>query len=92
MSGTENPAGALNDFNIFSGFNLINIQTLTDDWNGKTGSVKVLDMSGKTISDLQNTEFNRDAIIQMQAPKSTGLYFVEIRSGMRKYVGKVVIK
>ncbi len=49
-------------------------------------------MAGKSVSDLQNAEFNKDALIQLQAPKTGGLYFIEIRSGLKRYVGKVIIK
>ena len=71
---------------------IINLQTLSDTWTGKSGSVRIMDMGGKTVSDHQNIEFNKDDLIQMQAPVSTGLYFVEVRSGIMRYVGKVLIK
>jgi hypothetical protein len=81
-----------NDFNLFYGFDLINIQTISGDWEGKYGSVRVLDMAGKTITNLAGTEFSRNSLTQIRAPNAKGLYMVEIRSGIKRYVGKVVIR
>ena len=81
-----------NIFNVYSGNNNINIQTISDDWDGKSGSVRVLDLTGKTASDDQNVEFSKNSLVQVQAPGATGLYVVEIRSGVMRYVGKVIIK
>jgi len=80
------------DFNLFYGFDLINIQTLSGDWEGKYGSVRVMDMAGKTITNLAGTEFSRNSLTQIRAPKAKGLYLVEIKAGVKKYVGKVVIR
>jgi hypothetical protein len=92
LTGTENPVVSKTVFNIYNGNNLINIQTASDDWDGKSGSVKVLDLTGKTISDRQNVEFSKNSLVQVQAPAGTGLYVVEIKSGLKRYVGKVVVK
>lgn len=79
-------------FNIYPSFGSINIQNLSDEWDGLTGSVRVLDLMGKPVSDLQNAEFIRGDIIQVQAPATRGVYFVEIKSGMKRFVGKVLIR
>ncbi|MCJ7448912.1 MAG: T9SS type A sorting domain-containing protein [Bacteroidales bacterium] len=91
-TGIENPAAPDIKFNIWQGYGFINIRPIADDWDGKSGSVKVLDMAGRTVSDLQNTEFSKNSVTQVQAPEANGLYFIEIRSGVKRYVGKVVIK
>lgn len=88
----ENPLAADSQFNIYHGFGQINIQPLADEWDGKTGSVKLMDFSGKSIRYDQNTEFYKNTLIQIPAPERGGLYFVEIRSGMMKFTGKVVVK
>lgn len=90
-TGIENPAGPENQFNIFHGFGLINIQPLSDQWDGKTGSVKLMDISGKTVRNQPNTEFMKNALIQLPSP-GNGIYFVEIRSGIMRYVVKVAVK
>jgi hypothetical protein len=79
-------------FVIYNGYDLINILTLTDEWAGTPASVRLMDMSGRSIADMQNVEFQRNSLVQLQAPKAKGMYFVEIRSGVRRYVGKVLVK
>lgn len=91
-TGNEDLYTNNNSFNIYRNFNYINIQTVADEWDGKTGSVKVLDMSGKTVSDLRRTEFSKTSVTQIEAPDANGLYFIEIKSGVNRFVGKVVIK
>jgi len=88
----EDPAVLKNTFNIYSGFGYINIQTLADDWDGKQGSVTVLDLSGRTVADLRNIEFTKNSVTRVVAPSTTGLYIVELRSGVNRYMGKVVIR
>jgi hypothetical protein len=91
-TGIEDPVVSKNIFNIYQGNDLINIQTIADEWDGKTGTVRVLDLTGKTVSDNQNSEFWKNSLIQIPAPGTKGLYIVEIKSGVKRYVGKVVIK
>jgi autotransporter-associated beta strand protein len=91
-TGIEDPVKPADAFNIYSGFDLINIQPLSDEWDGKTGMVKVLDFSGRPVRYQNNTEFNKNSLLQIPAPEKGGLYFVEIRSGLMKFVGKVVVK
>ncbi len=91
-TGTEDIHSSENSFNVYQNYDKINIQTLADAWDGKTGSVRVLDMAGKVVKDLNATEFSKTSVTQVQAPALNGLYFLEIRSGVMKYVGKVLIK
>jgi hypothetical protein len=79
-------------FNIYSSEEMIKVQTLSDDWSGKKGEIKVLDLSGRTISQLTNVEFMKGEISQLPAKVGNGLYFVEISSGVKRYVGKVMIR
>jgi len=90
--GIEDPKTGDDQFNIYNGFGLINIQTLADEWDGKRGSVRIMDISGKTVSDLHNTEFSKTSATQVQAPALNGLYMIEIKSGVKRYVGKIVIR
>jgi hypothetical protein len=92
LTAIETPSTPKGMFNIYQGFDFINIQTLADDWDGKMGSIKVLDLAGKTITDKSNIEFSRNSVIQVQSPSANGIYLVEMRSGLNRYVGKVVIK
>ncbi|MBN2863472.1 MAG: hypothetical protein JXN62_09945 [Bacteroidales bacterium] len=91
-TGTEDPELNPRQFIIYHGYDLINIQPLADDWAGTPASVRLIDLSGKSITDMQNVEFQRNSFVQMQAPKAKGLYLVEIKAGVRRYVGKVVVR
>jgi hypothetical protein len=91
-TGIENPAGSKNIFNIYPSNNFINIQTISDAWDGKSGSLRVLDLTGKTVTDLNKSEFRKNSLIQVASPVAKGIYVVEMKSGVMRYVGKVVIK
>jgi hypothetical protein len=79
-------------FNIYSSGEQINIQTLSDDWNGMKCEIRVHDLTGKVISQITNTEFSKDEIKHLPANASKGIYIVEIKSAVKRYVGKVVIR
>jgi hypothetical protein len=91
-TGIENPSISKNAFNIYPANNYINIQTMSDTWDGKIGSVKVLDITGKTISNQSNAEFSKDSNIRVPAITAKGIYIVELKSGVMRYVGKVIIR
>jgi len=91
-TGIEDPVKPADAFNIYSGFDFINIQPLSDEWDGLKGMVRIMDLSGKPVRYQDNTEFNKNSLVQIPAPEKGGLYFVEIRSGLMKFVGKVVVK
>jgi hypothetical protein len=79
-------------FNIYSSNGSLNIETLSDIWNGKQGGVRILDMTGRVFTTEDNVEFSKDNLIQIPVRAATGIYMVEIRSGGMRYVGKVVIR
>ena len=92
LTGNEAPVSSKGLFNIYNGQGFINIRTLSDEWDGQQGSILVLDIAGKTVSDLRNTGFSRNSIIRIPAPSVKGLYIIELRSGSKRYIGKVVIR
>jgi hypothetical protein len=79
-------------FNIYSSGEMINIQTLSDSWNGEKGKIKILDMTGRTISVSNQMEFSKGDIISLPVNLTSGIYVVEINSGIKRFVGKVVVK
>lgn len=91
-SALRGPVVTESEFNIYASGDMVNIQTLSDEWEGKKGSIRLIDISGIEISRLDNNEFCKDSFIQIPAAKYKGLYFVRIESGLMKYVGKVMIK
>ncbi len=92
ITGTENPVISNNIFNIYPGSNNINIQTISDDWDDQSGSVRIMDLSGRTFNNMQNTEFRKGSLIQVQSPVAKGMYVVEIKAGAKRWVGKIIIK
>jgi hypothetical protein len=79
-------------FNIYPYSGVLNIVPLSDDWAGKIGSINILDLTGRVVESVTRTVFEKNAISQIQAPSSKGIYLVEIRSGNIKYTGKVIIR
>jgi hypothetical protein len=79
-------------FNIYSSNGSVNIQTLSDTWNGKLGGIRILDMTGRVLTTEDNVEFSKDDLLQVPVRVATGIYMVELRSGVMRYVGKVVIR
>ncbi|MDX9948145.1 MAG: DNRLRE domain-containing protein [Bacteroidales bacterium] len=91
-TGIEEQPLAEGLFNIYPGSGFINILPVTDKWSGKKGSVKVMDLSGRPVRELHNAEFIRNNLIRLPSPKAGGIYFVEMRSGNFRFVGKVVVR
>jgi hypothetical protein len=79
-------------FNIYSSNGTVNIQTLADTWNGKLGGIRILDMTGRVFTTEDNVVFSKDELYQIPVRAATGIYMVEIRSGVMRYVGKVIIR
>lgn len=79
-------------FNIYTTRGFINIQTLSEEWDGKAGSVEVSDLFGRTISRIDNTEFRKNSLIQVPAAGPQGVYFVVMKSGVMRHAGRVVVK
>jgi MBG domain len=88
----EDPAISKLRFSIYSAFNHINIKTLSDEWDGKAGTVRIIDITGQTIRNPQKAEFHKNSMIQLEAPATRGIYLVELKSGVMRYVGKVVVR
>ncbi len=90
--GVENPVIQARSFNIYSIDNFIYIRTLDDEWDGKTGSLKIVDIAGRIISNLKNIEFSKNSLVQIHAGEGQGIYLVEIRNGLKRFTGKVVVR
>ncbi len=79
-------------FNVFEANGLINIQTVSDIWNGQDGSVRIYDMTGRIVNNLPVTEFVKSSMIHVPAPEAKGIYLVEMSSGTMRHVSKVMIR
>jgi len=86
-----NPAAQESVFNVYFSNDLVNIQLLSDKWDGKSGTVDLIDMGGKTVMKIDNIEFWRHSPIRIPAKELKGLFFVKIQSGIMRDVEKVMI-
>ncbi len=92
ITGIEDQFAAESSFSIYSRDNMIIIRTLEEEWDGKTGTVKLFDIAGKPVRIMRNTEFSRNSQIEVPVGNVKGLYVVEIRSGAMKVTRKVVVR
>lgn len=78
-------------FSIYSANNMVNILNLSNEWDNCTGDIKVLDLSGRVISNKTSVFISKSSIIQVESPVSKGLYIVKIESGAKRFSGKILI-
>jgi hypothetical protein len=90
--GTETVTGETVPFNIYQLSGKIQIMPESNIWEGKTGSVNIMDITGRTTSVNGNVRFNSGNIITIDSPEQTGIYIVDIRSGVLRYTRKIVVK
>ena len=91
-TGFKDPVISQTRFNIYPSFSQINIETLVDEWDGKTGNVTIFNILGKIITTLTKTEFRKGSLVQVEAPSVRGIYIVELKSEDMRYVSKVMIR
>ena len=49
-------------------------------------------MTGRVFTTEDNVEFSKDNLLQIPVRAATGIYMVEVRSGVMRYVGKVMMR
>jgi hypothetical protein len=91
-TGMEDKSDSDKPFNIYPAGNMVNIQVMNEIWNGKTGSVRIYDLTGKNITYIKDIQFWKNSLNRIETSVSRGIYIVEIQSGAMRHVGKVVIK
>ncbi len=91
-TAVEDPISSTGNFNIYASSGFINIQTLGEEWNGKNGSVRVTDLTGKVVYRSDNNYFSTNSLISIPVRLPNAIYIVEIRAAARRYVGKVMVK
>jgi len=92
VTGSE--SGLKNDsqFTIFELNGLLNIIPLSDNWNGKNGTVRILDLTGRSISLFSEIAFMKNTPVQLLMPAVKGIYFIEVRSGSMKHIDRVLTR
>lgn len=90
-TGIEDPSTTNKPFSVYQWSDYINIQTLSDTWDGKTGTIKIYDLTGRLFNEIPDNEYYKNSIIRTPSPEQKGLYIVEITAGRLRHVGKVMI-
>ena len=80
-TGIADPELTNKNFNIYYSNGNINILPPNDINNGSKGVVKIYDLTGRTISELNNIEWNEGTLVQVPFTGKQGIYIVEARSG-----------
>lgn len=91
-TSTETIPETSKDFNVFQSENMINLQTINENWEGKKGRVKLFDLSGRVMIDQNNIVFSKNSLVQLPVGKANGMAIVEVKSGILRFVEKVIIK
>lgn len=91
-TGIENPETERESFRIYLSDELINIIPMSQTWEGKSGSVSIIDLAGRTVRSLNGVSFSTGTPVQIAAPEQNGVWFVDIRSGLKRYTSKIVKK
>lgn len=90
--GEEVSAIGDDQFMIYNAMDLINIKTISEEWEGLSGTVKLLSITGRPLSIHRDRLFSKDSMIQIEEPDRPGIYLLEISSGQKRFTGKVVVK
>jgi autotransporter-associated beta strand protein len=91
-TGTEEITLPASLFNIYAFNGILNIQLLSDNWDGKQGAVKLTDLTGRAVRVVNDVEFWKNSLIQIPVQGGKGVYIVEIISGTMRYTGKVMLR
>jgi len=79
-------------FNIYQSFGMLNIELLSDAWEGTIGSVKVIDITGRPLFTSNNVSFSKSSLIRLPTGSKTGLFIIELTSSPLRYTGRVIVK
>ncbi|MBK7478914.1 MAG: hypothetical protein IPI69_03695 [Bacteroidales bacterium] len=88
----EIPVIREDQFMIYNAMDLINIKTIADEWEGLSGTVRLLSITGRPLSIHRDCLFSKDSPIQIGEPDRPGIYLLEISSGQKRFTAKVVVK
>lgn len=91
-TGTEDTRLSDQQFNIYQSGGNINIMPLNDKWDGKEALVTIIDLSGRVIGSSTINELMSGSLSSVPSTAGQGIYFIEIRAGLQRYTGKVIIK
>ena len=91
---SENPEDlGKEQFKLYAFNEMINIIPLTNEWEEQQVTLRVFDITGKTLMINKDVKFQKGEFLQFPLSNyRKGIYFVEIRTKKLKYTGKVPLK
>jgi len=78
-------------FNIYSSREILYINPLEDKWNGKRSDLRIYDITGKIVKQLNNIEWQKGVTKEISLNVAQGIYLVEICSASERFVGRVSV-
>lgn len=79
-------------FRTWHAYGVINIVPDNELWDGNRGTITLTDISGRRISSQGNVAFHKGTPLQIAAPQASGIYIVEIESGLKRWTGRVAVR
>lgn len=78
-------------FNIFVFDRILNIELLSNDWEGRSSTISIYDLTGRKALQQNNVEWYTGERKQIPLNISPGIYIVEIKAKEQKFISKIVI-
>ena len=78
-------------FNIFAFDKTLNIELLSNNWEGRICTISIYDPEGKKMLQHNNVEWYKGERKQIPMNTFPGIYIVEIKSAEQKFVSKIVL-
>lgn len=79
-------------FIIYPAQEFINIIPVSELWEGRKGTIRIFDITGKELISRNNIIFSKNSEIKVNAPDKPGVYIINIRTGVLTYTGRFIIK
>lgn len=78
-------------FNVFAFEKTLNIDLLNADWEGKSGTLNIFDLTGRKVLQLTKVEWYKGTLTKIPLNIPQGIYIVEIKAENQKFVDKINI-
>jgi hypothetical protein len=78
-------------FNLFVFNKILNIELLTNEWEGRSSTISIYDLTGRKVLQQNNVEWYKGERKQISLNNLPGIYIVEIKAVKQKFVSRIVI-
>jgi hypothetical protein len=79
------------DFNVYAFANTLNIDLLSNSWEGRNNTINLFDLTGRKIIRQDNVELVKGDLKKITLNLPQGIYIVEIKAENKKFVTKINI-